>query len=91
MSDSQLKLIVASLGGIVFVVFVTLSLKKKGMGEGTKMGINSATNLKCPNCGSPVPTIRRPKNFRQAMWGGFTCSGCGREFDKWLKPISSEK
>ena len=27
--------------------------------------------------------VRKPTSFRQAAWGGWTCSKCGCEIDKW--------
>lgn len=59
--------------------------------EGSKWGINLSSDLKCPKCGTPVPAIRIPKNFRQFMWGGSTCANCGEEFDKWLRPVSKDR
>lgn len=36
----------------------------------------------CPECGTEVPTFRRPASVRQALWGGWTCSECGTEMDR---------
>ena len=36
----------------------------------------------CPDCGTPVPRFRHPTSFRQALWGGWTCSECGTEMDR---------
>lgn len=41
----------------------------------------------CPECGTPVPKIRRPANRRQMMWGGWTCSGCACELDRLGRKI----
>ena len=35
----------------------------------------------CPNCKAKLPSPRIPRNFRQAMWGGWTCKQCGCESD----------
>ncbi len=91
----DLQLSPALLGAIagavaVAVLFVVARKKKLVLREGSKMGINLASDLKCPNCSTPFPAIRHPKNFRQMMWGGWTCSNCGKEFDKWLKPINQK-
>jgi hypothetical protein len=73
--------------GIIFVLFIGLTflvvgtLNKKG-----KMGINTA-KVNCPMCGNPMPAVRAPKNLRQFLWGGGTCSSCGCEMDKWGKQI----
>lgn len=37
----------------------------------------------CPECGELAPTVRRPRNRRQALWGGWTCHACGCEMDKY--------
>ncbi len=42
----------------------------------------------CPECGEPAPVVRRPKNRRQALWGGWTCEECGTEYDKWGHPVA---
>lgn len=36
----------------------------------------------CSKCGHHLPQIRRPKNLRQVLWGGWTCPNCGTELDK---------
>lgn len=75
----------------VMVVFAFAKKKRIRIGEGKRMGLNLASDLECPNCGAPFPATRIPKNFRQAMWGGWTCERCDEEFDKWLAPISKSK
>lgn len=37
----------------------------------------------CDVCGTPMPVVRKPANWRQALWGGWTCPGCHSEFDRW--------
>jgi transposase-like protein len=37
--------------------------------------------VKCPSCGREQPKARQPTSLNQAMWGGFTCQGCGAEMD----------
>lgn len=46
-------------------------------------------SIDCPNCHRKVPYIRTPTSTRQALFGGWTCSGCGIEMDKWGTDISS--
>lgn len=44
-----------------------------------------AINLKrtsCPKCETELPTIRKPANLRQTIWGGWTCQNCGTEVSK---------
>lgn len=43
--------------------------------------------VQCPSCGEPAPLIRRPGNWRQALWGGWTCGGCGAEMDRWGRKV----
>ena len=54
---------------------------------------NWGINLKpgpCRQCGTPMPMIRKPANWRQAMWGGWTCAECGLELDKWGQPVEGQ-
>jgi hypothetical protein len=54
---------------------------------------NWGINLKpprCKKCAEPAPGFRRPANRRQAMWGGWTCSQCGYELDKWGRPVADQ-
>ncbi len=36
---------------------------------------------KCEKCGAEQPKFRKPANASQAMWGGYTCAGCGSELN----------
>ena len=54
----------------------------------TRWGVNAATRIDCPGCQKTHGQIRTPRNLRQMLWGGFTCSYCGVEVDKWNRPIS---
>ncbi len=80
---------VGAVSGVVAVLLFFAFARKANpkVREGKKMGMNLSADLKCPNCGTPPPAIRRPKNFRQFMWGGWTCGTCHKEFDKWAKPV----
>jgi hypothetical protein len=44
----------------------------------------------CTECGTPAPLVRKPANWRQAMWGGWTCKECGFELDKWGRPVAEQ-
>jgi predicted RNA-binding Zn-ribbon protein involved in translation (DUF1610 family) len=46
-------------------------------------------SVDCPQCGEPAPKIRKPKKSRQLLWGGWTCSKCGIEMDKYGDRINS--
>ena len=58
------------------------TVRKRG-----RWGINLRP-VRCPECGAPAPAVRRPKNRRQALWGGCTCEECGTEYDKWGQPVA---
>lgn len=44
----------------------------------------------CPDCGQPLPAVRRPRSWRQALWGARTCSHCGSEIDRSGRKLNSE-
>ncbi|QDU27647.1 hypothetical protein ETAA8_27350 [Anatilimnocola aggregata] len=57
-------------------------------------------NLKrvnCPECQTPLPTLRIPASAAQAQWGGWTCHQCGCQMDKWgtrqdsAKPVAESR
>lgn len=76
MSESTFVGVIAGgiAGGIV-TILVMLNLARQ---RGTKP---------CPNCGENLPVIRMPRNLRQFLWGGWSCSRCGTEFDSLRKKI----
>jgi len=47
-----------------------------------KWGINRETVF-CAKCRTRQPKIRIPRNSHQLMWGGWSCSECGCEMDKY--------
>ncbi len=69
----------AALVGLVLVV--------QGTAKKTKLGVNLSPANACPGCGRALPAVRRPKSLRQALWGGWTCEGCGLELDKWGRRV----
>ncbi|MGV3663269.1 MAG: hypothetical protein ACO1TE_24060 [Prosthecobacter sp.] len=95
MSDPALshQTVAAIAGGVGVLLFFYFGHRRQlKLGEGSRMGLNLSAELKCSTCSEPLPRLRRPRNFRQMMWGGWTCEKCGSEFDKWLQPVvSSEK
>jgi hypothetical protein len=46
------------------------------------------STVACPECGYPQPTVRRPANWRQALWGGWTCPSCRVEFDRFSRRVT---
>lgn len=77
--------------GVALVVPLAVVLIVVALVVGTvrrnRLGINLSANNACPRCATPVPMIRTPKNLRQALWGGWTCTQCGCELDKWARPL----
>ena len=71
------------LGGLAIYALV-VGTKEKG-----KWGVNLTPPTACPACAAPLPMTRIPKNLRQALWGGWTCSGCGKELDKWGRVVGA--
>lgn len=65
------------------VLWLVEALYKLSLGtRKTVLDLNLARVL-CPNCNEPMPTVRAPRSFRQAMLGGWTCPKCGCKMDKW--------
>jgi len=74
-------------GGLATLLFFSiLFLSRAKFLKGSRWGMNFS-EVTCPECGKPLPKLRIPKNWRQFWWGGWSCESCGKEFDKWLKPI----
>jgi hypothetical protein len=92
MSDTLITVIGVACGGTVFLTLLiglVLVIRDTARGKGA-FGMNFKA-VSCPACGEPAPTIRAPKNFRQAMLGGCTCPKCGAEYDKWGQRIGGER
>ena len=43
--------------------------------------------VRCPNCRSLQPVIRKPSNKRQKLFGGWKCKECNCEMDKFGKKL----
>lgn len=67
--------------GVVLAVILIRGTQRK-----TDLGLNLSIANACPRCRAALPAVRAPKNLRQALWGGWTCAGCGIELDKWGRP-----
>ncbi len=48
------------------------------------MSINLNT-VYCPVCKKQQPKIRKPKGWKEILWGGYTCENCGCKMDKYGK------
>jgi hypothetical protein len=91
MTDSE-WIAAACLGGFALVLVVLLGfgayliIRDTRRGTG-RWGVNFKA-VRCPVCGEPCPTVRVPTSWGQAMWGGWTCTECSSELDKWGKVIA---
>lgn len=47
--------------------------------------------IRCPRCEESLPMVRKPASLNQALWGGWTCSKCSCEMDKWCVEIAPVK
>ena len=74
------------LGALVVGLFFVVRDTIRGRG---RWGINLRP-AECAKCGEPRPLVRKPANFRQAMWGGWSCRYCGYEVDKWGCPVTDQ-
>lgn len=50
-----------------------------------KINLKSVT---CPECQTKLPYFRKPQNTQQALWGGYTCSNCKTELDRFGAKVS---
>ncbi len=66
--------------GVVVVLYGTILRNRWGI---------NLEPVSCPRCGTLPPHTREPRTVRQAMWGGWTCTTCGTEVDKWGQEIAS--
>jgi hypothetical protein len=84
--------VIGAICGVVAAIFASVVIVRHLSGrQDLKLGMNLASGQKCPHCDANLPAVRHPKNFRQMMWGGWTCGNCGKEFDRWLKPVDENK
>jgi hypothetical protein len=70
-------------GAVGSLVMLALGLGKPTEGSGGR--------LKCEECGTPAPAVRKPKNRRQTLWGGWTCKNCGTELDRRGRKVEEEE
>jgi len=71
------KFVLLAFISIGFIIWLRKASKDK-----SKLGINFK-RVYCPLCITKQPIMRMPKNERQALYGGGTCSGCQAELDKY--------
>jgi hypothetical protein len=77
-------LLIFGLAAVAMVFVIRDTIRQRG-----KWGINLKPAV-CTQCGTPMPTVRKPANWRQALWGGGTCPECGFELDKWGRPVEDQ-
>lgn len=65
--------------GIALLLVFTLLQKGK---NDSKLGIN-LSRVHCPKCDERQEIIRKPASKEQALYGGYTCTNCGTEMDKF--------
>ncbi|HEY3376050.1 MAG TPA: hypothetical protein VGL77_01030 [Armatimonadota bacterium] len=67
------------ISGIVAVIVIVVgTVRRKG-----KWGVNLHLPVRCPQCHTALPMVRKPTSTEQAMWGGWTCPQCRAKVDKW--------
>ena len=72
---------------IVLIILIRSTLSRRG---GWGINFNKSTYV-CPACNEKLPVVRKPKNLRQVLWGGWTCQNCGVEVNKWGEFLNKEK
>src|SRR5262245_22697538 len=72
------------LAGLVWTLVIRDTIRRRGF-----WGINLKPEP-CTQCGTLMPLVRKPDNWRQAMWGGWTCAECGFRLDKWGRPTKEQ-
>jgi ribosomal protein L37AE/L43A len=73
---------------IFSLLVVGVFLVAYGSAAKNRWGIN-LDQVSCPHCNRLFPIVRKPNSLRQILWGGWTCSGCGTEIDKWGRELAS--
>jgi ribosomal protein L37AE/L43A len=58
--------------------------------ENSKSKLPILSQPACPACGQVPEKFRFPLSIREAMWGGWTCEGCGQAMDKWGNAIEGD-
>jgi hypothetical protein len=72
-------------GALAVGAFLVIRDTVRGRGN---WGMNFNPPQECRECGERLPMVRVPTSFRQALWGGWTCTYCGAEIDKWGRVIA---
>jgi hypothetical protein len=85
--DFVLMIVLTSVGILIFAALAVggYLVARDTIHRRGRWGINSRPGA-CVKCGEPAPVVRLPKSVREWLWGGWTCSTCGLELDKWGQP-----
>jgi ribosomal protein L37AE/L43A len=86
---NHIQAIIVVIGGL-FSVFLAEKIVRRYWPVTGKWGMPKNVSP-CPFCGSPPALFRKPASRHQLLWGGWTCSKCGNEMDKYGKPVGAEK
>lgn len=94
MSTSELLVVIIGIAlGVAFFGFLAIGMVlviRDTIRQRGNWGINFKQAI-CTQCDTPMPMVRKPANWRQALWGGGTCAECGFELDKWGRPVEGQK
>ncbi len=82
MSDTTWML----LKGLLPLVLVIVFLRLLGWLQ-RKVGKPRPAATHCLACDTPNPGMRVPNSLDQALWGGWTCAGCGASVNAQGEPI----
>jgi hypothetical protein len=90
MAEDLFFLVIVVLGpcALAFAVIGHILVKRDTARKG-RWGINLSP-MSCSKCSTPAPAVRLPASLRRALWGGWTCSQCGFELDKWGRPVENQ-
>jgi len=69
--------VLAALSALLLFLLIRDTARRRG-----RWGVNVEA-VTCPRCVTELKRLRWPASLQQALWGGYTCSGCGLEIDKW--------
>jgi len=90
-SDVLFSVFAIAICGVVFGLLITAgvlmvrdTIRQRGF-WGVPFGTRG-----CRHCNTPTPIVRVPANARQFWLGGWTCSECGLELDKWGDPVPNQ-
>jgi hypothetical protein len=69
-----------AIGLVIALVEIVLRLR---------MGASLAP-MRCPNCATPQPFVRGPISFRRSIQGGWACTKCAIEIDRYGRAVEGK-